>query len=172
MCFFRRIVYSQCAHAYPSDPSPARKCDLQLAYESGEAPLPCGRIGAHSYASLRVGGRCRRCARADGALGRIREELRRARLKLRIPEAGVGQEKEKKKSAAGGSVGKEDGDGEGMGMGKDDDGAGDEDEGMSPVALTFSSVVLGVPVELRGSSVSRMGSTAVGNGYSSAEAHF
>lgn len=151
MCFFRRIVYAQCSHAYPSDPSPARKCALQLAYERGEAVLPCGRIGAHSYASLRVGGRCRRCARADGALGRIREELRRARLRLGIPVAGAvvkagdGEEKE----------------GKGDGVGSELEGEGEGEE-LSPVALTFSSVVLGVPVELRSCPVS-MKTTSVGD---------
>lgn len=160
MCFFRRIIYAQCAHAYPSDPTPARTCDVQRAYERGQAALPCGRVGAHSYASLRVGGRCRRCARADGALGWVRAELGRARLRLRLPEAEAGAGAvERRKKKTGGEEEEEEGKGE--------DGGGDEgeggNEGMSPVKLTFSSVVLGVPVELRSSSVPRMGTAVVGD---------
>lgn len=132
MCLFRRIIYAQCAHAYPCDPNPALKCPLQLAYEAGESLRPCGIIAAHSFASLRVHGRrCRRCGGVDEALGRLREEIGRAKGKLRLGMGVVkkGQEEVEK----------------GIEKGK---GQEDEEEGLSPVALTFSSVVLGVPVEV------------------------
>lgn len=141
MCLFRRIIYAQCAHAYPCDPNPALKCPLQLAYEAGESLRPCGVIAAHSFASLRVHGRrCRRCGGVDEALGRLREEIGRAKGRLGL---GVGMVRREGK-------GEEKGVEKGKRMGEEEDEVDDEDqeEGLSPVALTFSSVVLGVPVEV------------------------
>lgn len=141
MCFFRRIVYAQCAHAYPSDPSPALKCATQRSYERGEPGLqPCSRIGAHSYASLRVSGRCRRCARADGALARIREGLLLARLRLGMDVPGLDDEFEDDNKE--GSEGDHCFEERRFRGGK---GLGSEDEVFSPVALTFSPLVRNEP---------------------------
>lgn len=141
MCLFRRIIYAQCAHAYPCDPNPALKCPLQLAYEAGDSLRPCGVIAAHSFASLRVHGRrCRRCGGVDEALCRLREEIGRAKGKLRLGmgtvKKGEGEEKKGIEKGKGQVDEQDEMDGE------------DEEEGLSPVALTFSSVVLGVPVEV------------------------
>lgn len=88
MCFFRRLVYSHCSHIKFLGPDPVRKCHLQLAYECGETEVPCGKMGEHSYMSLKVDENCKACAakitKAEGTLSRIRDQLAMAKLKLRI----------------------------------------------------------------------------------------
>lgn len=139
MCIFKRIVYDQCLDSKPYGPDPVRKCLLQLAYEHGETHYPCGRIAEHSYMSIKVGGRCRDCeaklARSSGMLTRFKDQLAQAKgLLLKIPETTTTTTKISTPGALSGAIG-------------DDDETG-HDEAMSPVALTFDTVVLGVPVSL------------------------
>lgn len=120
MCFFRRIIYSRCAHYRSLGPDPARKCYVQLAYECGEVEMPCGKLWHHGYVTTRLDGLCKGCdvkmGKACSTLTTFKDKLAQARLQLE----NVHTRKTGSREAGG----------------DDDD---DDDESMSPVSVQFTA---------------------------------